>query len=80
MDERLGLSRILSGTPPLVGAINVVVVGVLAALIAETLGAPGEVYVVVGVAAALAAAVVLGAMTFRSIASVRRAHRPRFPS
>src|SRR6185312_1258616 len=32
-------SRILAGTPTLVGAINVVVVGVLAALVADTVGA-----------------------------------------
>jgi hypothetical protein len=38
---RPSLSGVLGGTPALVGAINVVVVGVIGALIAEVLGARG---------------------------------------
>ncbi len=45
----------MASTPTLVGAILAVVVGVLAALIAQTLGAPTVASVVVGVVAALAA-------------------------
>jgi hypothetical protein len=74
-----GLSRILAGTPNLVAAINVVVVGVLAALIAQIFGAADAVTIVVGVAAALAAAVGHGALAVRAITRVRRAYRPRFP-
>ena len=77
---RLSLSRVLGGTPALVGAINVVLVGVVAALIGEVLGAPGTAIVVVGVIAALAAAVGHGALVFRAITRGRRGHRPRFPS
>jgi hypothetical protein len=73
------VSRILAGTPTLVAVINIVVVGVLAALIADTLGASDVVNVVVGVAAALLAAVGFGVLAFRSIAAGRQAHRPRFP-
>ena len=78
-DQTIRLSRILAGTPTLVGAINVVVVGVLAALIADTLGASDVVDVAVGVIAALAAAIGFGVLASRTISSARRAHRPRFP-
>lgn len=78
-DHRLRLSRILAGTPTLVGAINVVVVGVFAALVADALGASQETDVVAGVIAALAAAAGLGALAFQTINSARTAHRPRFP-
>lgn len=74
------LSRFIAGTPNLVGAINVVVVGALAALIADTLGASDAVDVAVGVVVALAAATGLGALAVRSMRRDLRAHRPRFPS
>jgi hypothetical protein len=70
----------LSGTPNLVAAITCIVTGVLAALIAQTLGAPDEVSAAIGVVAALAAAVVFVAWGFRMIARAQRTYRPRFPS
>ena len=79
LDHRLRLSRFLSGTPNLVAAINVVVVGVLAALIADTFGASDVADAVVGVVAAMAATASFGALAFHTIASARRAHCPRFP-
>ena len=79
LNARLRLSRFLAGTPNLVAAINVVVVGVFAALIADTLGASDVIDVVVGIIAALAAAVGFGVLAFRMISSVRREHHPRFP-
>ena len=79
LDQRLRLSRILAGTPNFVAAINVVVVGVLGALIADTLGASDVTDAVVGVAVALAAAASFGTLAVHSIASARRAHQPRFP-
>ena len=79
MNQRLRFSRFLSGTPNLVAAINIVVAGVLAALIADTLGAPDVMDVVVGVIAALAVAAGFGMLAFRTIAAGRRAHHPRFP-
>ncbi|HSH81632.1 MAG TPA: hypothetical protein VLA19_24140, partial [Herpetosiphonaceae bacterium] len=77
--HRLSPGRVLAGTPNLVAAINVVVAGVLAALIAEALGAAGVVQVVVGIAVALAGVVGHGALAFRTINGARRAHHPRFP-
>ena len=79
MGHRLSVSRVLAGTPNLVAAINVVVAGVLAALVAEALGAAGAFQVVVGIAVALAGVVGHGALAFRTINSARRAYHPRFP-
>lgn len=76
---RLSVTRVLGGTPALVGAINVVVVGVIAALIADSLGATAIASVGVGVVAALAATIGQGTMVFRAIRRGRRGHRPRFP-
>jgi hypothetical protein len=73
------LGRILSGTPNLVAAINIVVVGVLAALIADRLGASDIVNIAVGVVIALGTAAGFGVWAFRMISSARRAHHPRFP-
>lgn len=76
---RLRPGRILSGTPNLVGAINVVVAGVLVALVAVTLGASDPVAVAVGIVAGLAMAAGLGILAWRSLSSGRAAHQPRFP-
>ena len=76
---RLRLSRILAGTPNIVAAINIVIFGVFAALVAQTQGASDQVALLVGVLAALALTVGLALLGYRSIASNRRAHHPRFP-
>lgn len=75
----LRVSRILAGTPTLVGAINVVVVGVLAALIADTAGASTLIDVIAGIAAALVAAFGFGARAYITIQNTRRGHQSRFP-
>lgn len=77
---RGGVSRILSGSLNLVAAINAVVVGVLAALIAQTLGASEAANLVIGVVAALAAAVGYGTLAFRQMIRAWNALSPRFPS
>lgn len=79
-DVRINFTRVLANTPNLVAAINLVVVGVLAALVAATLGAPDVVNLVVGVVAALAVASGYVVLTLRTISSTRRAHRQRFPA
>lgn len=79
LDQRLRLSRFLASTPNLVAAINVVVVGALAAFIADTLGGTDAVDIVVGGVAALVTATAFGALAFHTIASARRTHHPRFP-
>lgn len=79
LSYRPGAARYLAGTPNVVGAINVVLAGVLAALIAQTLGAPDAVAIVAGVVVALAAVAGHIVLASRSIAWARRAYRPRFP-
>jgi hypothetical protein len=80
LGSSFNLGRVLAGTPNLVAAINVVLVGVLAALVADTLGARDTVDLVVGVIAALAVSVGFCVFAFRSMQRSRRAHRPLFPS
>jgi hypothetical protein len=75
-----GLGRLLSSTPTLVGVINVVVVGVLAALVVAALGASDVVNIVVGIVAALAAAIAHFALMFRAMAGPWRTLHPRFPA
>jgi hypothetical protein len=77
---RLSFSRVLGGTPTLVAIINVVIAGVIAALIAEALRIPSTASVIIGVIAALAAAFGHGAMVFRAMTRGRREHQPRFPN
>ena len=80
LGSRFSLGRILSGTPNLVGAINIVIVAVLTPLVAEALGAPSETNIILGVAATLATAVLHGMIVASSISRGRRANHPRFPS
>jgi hypothetical protein len=80
LGARLSLGRIIAGAPNLVTAINVVVVGVLAALVTDMLGASDAAVVAVGVVAALAAAAGIGTLAFRAMSQGPRAHRPRFPA
>jgi uncharacterized membrane protein YuzA (DUF378 family) len=75
----LRLSRILAGTPNVVAAINVVVAGVLAALIAATLGASDAIIIAIGILVGLAAACGFALLASRMISTARRSHRPRFP-
>ncbi|HZC04181.1 MAG TPA: hypothetical protein VE338_00930 [Ktedonobacterales bacterium] len=79
LTQTLSVGRFLAGTPNLVAAINVVVAGVLAALIAQTLGASDVAAIVVGVVVALLAVVGFGLLAYFTIASARRLHHPRFP-
>ncbi len=79
LNATLRFSRILAGTPTVVGAINVVVVGVLAALIADTAGASTLIDVIAGSAAALLAVVGFCALAFTTIQNARHGYQPRFP-
>ena len=79
LNASMRLSRVLAGTPTLVGAIDIVVAGVLGALIADTAGASGAINLAVGVGAALVAAIGLAALAYHSIRVSRRLNHPRFP-
>lgn len=78
--ERLTVGRALSGTPNLIAAINAVVAGVLAALLAVELGAAEGAAILAGVAAALLMVVIHAGFVAYSIRRDRGRHRPRFPS
>lgn len=80
MGASFSLGRVVAGTPNLIAAINVVIVGVLAALVADTFGAPDTADVAVGVVTALVAAAGLGVLAFRSISRGRVEYQPRFPA
>jgi hypothetical protein len=79
LSARVRFSRILAGTPTLVAAITIVVAGVLAALVSQALGAPEATAVAVGVVVAVVTSAGLAALAYRSVMSMRRAHRPLFP-
>ena len=72
--------RMLAGTPILVGVINAVVAGVLAALVVEAAGGATELYAGVGVVAGLAYMAALATVPFRQIARMRCEWRPLFPT
>jgi hypothetical protein len=72
-------SRILASTPALVGIINAVLAGVLAAIVTAVLGGTSLVYILAGVVAGIGSGVAIAAIPFREISRVRGAYRPRFP-
>jgi hypothetical protein len=72
-------SRVLAGTPMLVGIINAVVAGSLAGLVTEGLGVPTGAYVAAGVAVGVAYVALLVRAAFGQIARIRREYQPRFP-
>jgi len=75
-----GLGRVLATTPILVGIIDAVVFGVLAALIAQLLGSPDAAAVAIGASAALVAVIGFAVLVARWRARVWREVQPRFPS
>lgn len=64
----------------IVGIIDTVLSGVLAAIAGQALGAPGEAQIAAGLLAALVAAAMLGALGYRRLSRLRRDYRPLFPS
>lgn len=77
---RRGPVRFLAGTPALVGIINVVLTGAIAALAAASLLDGAIAMLVGGPLGAAAMAVLEIAMVRRAIAAGRRGARPRFPT
>jgi hypothetical protein len=78
--RHVGAVHLLSGSPVIVGIIDTVLSGVLAAIACQALGAPGEVQFAAGLLAALVAAAMLGALGYLRLSRLRRDYRPRFPS
>lgn len=77
--HHVGAIHLLSGSPVIVGIIDTVLSGVLAAIVCQSLDAPGEAQVAVGLLAALVTAALLGALGYRRLSRLRHDLRPRFP-
>jgi hypothetical protein len=78
--RRIGVTHWLSGSPVVVGVINSVVTGVVAAVICTAAGAGDTLRTLVAVATAVATAIVLGYLGLRKVHEVSRTYQPRFPS
>lgn len=78
--RRIGVTHWLSGSPVVVGVINSVVTGVLAAVICEAAGAGDTVRTLVAAGTAVVVAVLLGYVGLRKVHEVSRSYEPRFPS
>ncbi len=78
--SRVGITHWLSGSPVIVGVINAVVAGVLAAVICEAAGAGDLLRTIVAVVMAVTTAIVLAFLGLRKINEFRRTYRPRFPA
>jgi hypothetical protein len=77
---RVTPGRVLSSSAAIVGILDCVLLGIIAALLADLIDDRAVVYVSAGVIAALAGAlVVIGVVPYRSIARARREYQPRFP-
>jgi type IV secretory pathway TrbD component len=78
--RRVGVTHLLAGSPVIVGIIDALLSGVLAAIVCQAFGAPTWLQVGVGVLVVLAAGAVLGSMLFRRVSRLRHTYQPRFPS
>ncbi len=72
-------SRIVASTPALVGIIDAMLVGVLAALITDAAGGISSFTIAVGIIAAMGSGAFIASSAFRQIARVHREYQPRFP-
>jgi hypothetical protein len=78
--RHVGVSHLLSGSPVIVGIIDTVISGILAAIACQALGGAVGLQIAVGLLVALVAGAILGAIGYRRIDQLRRDYRPRFPS
>jgi hypothetical protein len=78
--RRLGVGHVLAGSPVIVGIIDSLISGVLAAIVCAALGWATWLQVAMGVVVALGAAATLGTVVVRRVGRFRRAYTPRFPT
>ena len=78
--DRLGVTHLLAGSPVIVGIIDSVIAGVLAAIIGQAMGAPIQLQILLGVVAWLSTTATLCVTGYRRVKHVRRDYRPRFPT
>ncbi|GAA1559239.1 hypothetical protein GCM10009789_10790 [Kribbella sancticallisti] len=77
--NRVGITHWLSGSHIVVGIINSVVVGVLAAVIGNAAGAGSTLRTVIGIVTTLAAAFLSAYIGYRKVRTITRDYQPRFP-
>ena len=78
--RRIGVGHLLAGSPVVVGVIDALISGVLAAIVCEALGAATWLQIVVGLVVALGAGVALVTVFLRRVQRFLHGHHPRFPS
>ena len=78
--RRVGPTHWLSGSPVIIGIINSVVTGVLAAVVGDAAGAGETLRTITAVVIAVASAVLLGLAGYRRIRQATRDYQPQFPS
>src|SRR5829696_2684649 len=78
--RQLGVMHLLSGSPVIVGIIDALLCGVVAAVATQALGGAVALQVAIGFLVVLGSGMVLGALGHRRLAQLRRDLRPRFPS
>ena len=78
--RQLGVMHLLSGSPVIVGIIDALLCGVVAAVATQALGGAVALQVAIGFVTVLASGMVLGALGHRRLAQLQRELRPRFPS
>jgi hypothetical protein len=77
--SRVGLTHVLSGSPVIIGIIDSLVAGVLAAVVCQALGAAAALQILAGSLVALGTAAALGAMLSAKVRRIRRDYHPKFP-
>jgi hypothetical protein len=78
--RQLGVMHLLSGSPVIVGIIDALLCGVVAALATQALGGAVTLQVAIGFLVVLGSGMVLGSLGHRRLAQLRRDLLPRFPS
>jgi hypothetical protein len=76
----VSLVSILSSTPHLIAAIDILVAGVFVALLSETFGASIKVSALIGAVCGFVFLVILFRSGMRRISLIQRRYQPRFPS
>jgi hypothetical protein len=78
--RHVGVSHLLSGSPVIVGVIDTVISGILAAIVCQAIGGAVELQIAVGLLVVLVTGAMLGAIGYRQLRQLRRDYHPRFPS
>ena len=73
--DHLGVTHLLAGSPVIVGIIDSVIAGVLAAIIGQAMGAPIQLQILLGVVAWLSTTATLCVAGYRRVKRVRRDYR-----